>query len=243
LKFFLLTGTGAYLSLGRKSTRELSRFLFTRGLWLIFLELVVNRILGWQFNLDYRVTMLVVLWALGWSMIVLSALVYLPVAVTTTLGIVMIATHNLLDSVQSSNPLWTILHSPNVLLSTPGHIVFVAYPLVPWIGVTAAGYGLGQIYNWTPARRKTSLLRLGIGLAAAFIILRSINIYGDPLRWTTQKSTVFTVLSFLNTNKYPPSLLFLLMTLGPAMLLRGLSTEGSLGSFYTSPTTVTPAVQ
>jgi uncharacterized membrane protein len=219
LKFFLLTGTGAYLSLGRKSTRELSRFLFTRGLWLIFLELVVNRILGWQFNLDYRVTMLVVLWALGWSMIVLSALVYLPVAVTTTLGVVMIATHNLLDSVQSSNPLWTILHSPNVLLSTPGHIVFVAYPLVPWIGVTAAGYGLGQIYNWTPARRKTFLLRLGIGLAAAFIILRSINIYGDPLRWTTQKSTVFTVLSFLNTNKYPPSLLFLLMTLGPAMLL------------------------
>ncbi len=167
--------------------------------------------------------MLVVLWALGWAMIVLSALVYLPASVTTTFGVVMIATHNLFDSVRSSNPLWTILHSPNVILSNPQHIVFVAYPLIPWIGVTAAGYGLGQIYGWTKdgwtqSRRKASLLRLGIGLTAAFIVLRAINIYGDPLRWTTQKSTVFTILSFLNTNKYPPSLLFLLMTLGPAML-------------------------
>jgi uncharacterized membrane protein len=216
--FFLLTGAGAYLSRSRKSQRELSRFLFTRGLWLIFLEVVVTRCLGWQFNFDYRVIMLVVLWALGWAMIVLSALVYLPISVVTAFGVVLIATHNLLDRIRSSNPLWSILHSPGVVWATPQHVIFVAYTLIPWIGVTAAGYGLGQIYGWTSERRRTFLLRLGLGLIAAFIVLRGINIYGDPFRWTTQKSAVFNVLSFLNTTKYPPSLLFLFMTLGPAML-------------------------
>jgi uncharacterized membrane protein len=216
--FFLLTGTGAFLSLGRKSKGELSLFLFTRGLWLIFLELVVIRCLGWQFNFDFHVTLLVVLWALGWSMIVLAGLVYLPPFAVTTVGVLMIVSHNLLDSVQSSNPLWSILHSPNFIFQSPQHVVFVAYVLIPWVGVTAAGYGLGQIYKWTPDRRRTALLRLGSGATAAFLLLRAINIYGDPSRWTTQKSAVFTVLSFLNTTKYPPSLLFLLMTLGPAML-------------------------
>jgi len=216
--FFLLTGTGAYLSLGRKSKRELSQFLFTRGLWLIVLELTVTRCLGWQFNLDYQVVMLIVLWALGWAMIVLSVLVYLPASIVTTFGVVMIATHNLFDSVQSSNPLWSILHSPNFIVNHPGRVVFVGYPLIPWMGVTAAGYGLGQIYSWPPERRKAFQLPLGLGLTAAFFVLRAINVYGDPLRWTTQKSPAFTVLSFLNTTKYPPSLLYLLMTLGPALL-------------------------
>jgi uncharacterized membrane protein len=218
--FFLLTGTGAYLALRKKSERELSRFLFTRGLWLIFLELVVTRGFGWQFNFDYHVTMLFILWALGWAMIVLSVLVYLPTSVVTTFGVVMIATHNLLDSVESSNPFWTILHSPNFILNHPGHIVFVPYALIPWVGVTAAGYGLGQIYgnSWPSTRRKTFLLTLGIGLTAGFFILRAVNLYGDPRPWASQKSAAFTVLSFLNTTKYPPSLLFLLMTLGPALL-------------------------
>ncbi len=216
--FFLLTGTGAYLSLRKKTKRELSRFLFTRGLWLIFLELTVTRCLGWQFNFDYHVTILIVLWALGWAMIVLSALVYLPASVVTTFGIVMITTHNLLDSVDSANPFWSILHSPNVIVNHPGRIVRVVYVLIPWVGVTAAGYGLGQIYSWPSARRKAFLLPLGAGLSATFLVLRGINTYGDPLRWSTQRSAVFTALSFLNTMKYPPSLLFLLMTLGPALL-------------------------
>lgn len=158
--FFLLTGTGAYLALGKKSKRELSQFLFTRGLWLIFLELTVTRCLGWQFNFDYHVTLLLVLWALGWAMIVLSVLVYLPASVVTGFGVVMIATHNLFDSVDSSNPLWSILHSPNFIVNDPGRIVFVTYALIPWIGVTAAGYGLGQIYRWPSARRKAFLLPL-----------------------------------------------------------------------------------
>jgi uncharacterized membrane protein len=216
--FFLLTGTGAYLSLRKKSKRELSGFLFTRGLWLIFLELTVTRCLGWQFNFDYHVTLLLVLWALGWAMIVLSMLVYLPASLVTAFGVVMIATHNLFDSVDSSNPLWSILHSPNFLVNNPGRIVFVTYVLIPWIGVTAAGYGLGQIYSWPSARRKAFLLPLGIGLTAAFFVLRGINVYGDPVPWSTQKSAAFTALSFLNTTKYPPSLLYLLMTLGPALL-------------------------
>ena len=114
--FFLLTGTGAYLALRKKSKRELSGFLFTRGLWLIFLEIVVTRCLGWEFNFDYHVMFLIVLWALGWAMITLSPLVYLPAWAVTAFGVVMIATHNLFDSVESSNWLWTILHSPNFLL-------------------------------------------------------------------------------------------------------------------------------
>ena len=216
--FFLLTGTGAYLSLRRKSKSELSRYLFTRGLWLIFLELTLFRCFGFQFNFDYHVTLLNVLWALGCAMIILSVLVRIPLSVTTALGLIMIVGHNLLDSIQSSNPVWTILHSPNFILKNPQHSVFIVYPLIPWVGVTAVGYSIGRIYAWTWQRRRTFLLRAGLGLTAAFVILRSINVYGDPARWTMQKSTLFTALSFLNTCKYPPSLLFLLMTLGLALV-------------------------
>ena len=216
--FFLLTGTGAYLSLRKKSKPELSQFLFTRGLWLIFLEMGPFRCLGFQFNFDYHLTLLNVLWALGWAMIVLSVLVHLPAPLVAAFGVVMIAGHNLLDSIESSNVVWTILHSPNFILKSPQHSVFVAYALIPWVGVTAAGYGLGQIYSWPSERRRAFLLRAGLGVTAAFVIVRGINIYGDPVPWTTQKSAAFTVLSFLNTNKYPPSLSFLLMTLGPALL-------------------------
>jgi uncharacterized membrane protein len=217
--FFLLTGTGAYLSLRRRSPSELSRFLLTRGLWLIFLELVVVRCLAYQFNADYRVTMLVVLWALGWAMILLAALVHLPTRVAAVIGLLLIAGHNLFDAVRSSNPVWSILHSPGFVVNTPDHVVFVAYPLIPWVGVTAVGYALGQIYSWDAARRRAFLRRLCVGSSLAFLVIRAVNLYGDPASWTPQKSALFTVLSFLNTTKYPPSLLFLLMTLGPALIL------------------------
>ena len=217
--FFLLTGTGACLSLARKTRGQLSRFLFTRGVWLIFLELVVLRCFVYQFNVDYHVTLLLVLWALGWAMIVLSALIFLPTVVIGVFGVALIACHNLLDGARLSGPVWSILHVPGFLLNSPSHIVFVAYPIIPWIGVTAVGFALGTIYRWDAARRRTFLLRLGLGLSAAFVVLRGINIYGDPLRWEKQRSALFTVLSFVNTRKYPPSLLFLLMTLGPALLL------------------------
>jgi uncharacterized membrane protein len=216
--FFLLTGTGAYLSLRRKSPSELSRYLLTRGLWLIFLEAVVMRCFAYQFNFDFRVTFLIVLWALAWAMIALSALVRLSATTVAVIGAIMILGHNLFDGVTSTNLLWTLLHGRGFLLNTPDHVVFVVYPLIPWIGVTMVGYGLGQIYDWDAERRRTFLVRLGLALSVAFVALRAANLYGDPSRWAVQSTTVFTVLSFLNTSKYPPSLLFLLMTLGPAML-------------------------
>ena len=217
--FFLLTGTGAYLSLRSKSVGALSWFLFTRGLWLILLELTVVRCFGFQFNVDYRVTMLLVFWALGWSMIALSALVHLPLPVVTAFGVALIAGHNLFDGVRSTNPIWIVMHGPGLVINRPSHVLFASYPLIPWVGVTAAGFGLGRIYEWAPDRRRAFLLRAGVLMSVAFVVLRALNVYGDPSRWRVQHSSVATMLSFLNTTKYPPSLLFLLMTLGPALLL------------------------
>ena len=217
--FFLLTGTGAFLALRRRTPAELSWFLATRGLWLIVAEVVLLRCLAYQFNFDFRVTMLLVLWALGWAMITLALLVRFPAWVATAFGIVLIAGHNLLDAVKSAHPLWAILHQPGFVLNTPEHVVFAAYPLIPWVGVTAVGYGLGQIYRWDAERRRRFLLRLGLALTAGFVVIRGLNVYGDPSPWAAQHSSLFTVLSFLNVTKYPPSLSFLLMTLGPALLV------------------------
>jgi uncharacterized membrane protein len=223
--FFLLTGTGAFLARGRKSTGELSRFLFVRGVWLIVLEVTVLRCLAYQFNFDYQVTMLIVIWALGWAMIVLSALVWLPTTVVLSIGVVMVVGHNLLDGIRSAHPLWVLLHSPGFIVNKPGFVVFAAYPLIPWVGVTAIGYALGEVLRWPVERRKPFLLWGGAALTIAFVLLRAINVYGDPIRWASQASASMTVVSFLNATKYPPSLLFLLMTLGPALLiLRALDT-------------------
>ena len=218
--FFLLTGTGAFLSRTR-TVPALSWFLLTRGVWLIALELTLVRCLGYQFNADYQVTMLVVLWALGWSMIVLAGLVWLPVTAILAFGVAIIASHNLLDGIRSTHPLWVILHSPGLVVNRPGFVVFAAYPLIPWIGVTAVGYALGQIYEWHPVRRRRFLSWCGVGLTVAFLGLRASNVYGDPVPWVPQASGPMTAVSFLNLTKYPPSLLFLLMTLGPALLLLG----------------------
>lgn len=221
--FFLLTGTGARLSLGRMSKRALSRFLLTRGLWLLFLELVVMRF-ALQFNLDYQVTVITVLWGLGWAMIVLAALIWLPLWAIATFGIALVAGHNALDGIDSGSfgalsPLWTVLHQPGVVFSNARVLVLISYVLIPWVGVTGIGYVLGGVYQLTAASRQRFLLRLGVGLVAGFFLLRFANVYGDPSTWSWGRSPLWTVMSFLNTSKYPPSLLFLLMTLGPAVLL------------------------
>lgn len=218
--FFLLTGTSASLSLRGRSKGQLSRYLLTRGLWLMFLDLTWFHV-SLQFNFDYHVTLLNVLWALGWAMVVLSALIHMPRPAIAAFGLALIAGHNLLDPIRSSNPLWSILHAQNFILNTPEHVILVAYPLIPWVGVTALGYSLGVIYDWTAQRRRTFLLRSGLFLTAAFVVVRATNVYGDPSPWTPQSSAAFSVLSFLNTTKYPPSLLFLLMTIGPALALLG----------------------
>jgi uncharacterized membrane protein len=222
--FMLLAGAGAYLSLGRgRSRRDLSWFLFTRGLWLLVLELTVARF-GWQFNLDYGFSSALVFWALGWSMIALATLVWLPLPWVAAIGSLMIVGHNLVDRLEAAQWgsqawLWTVLHQPGTLELAPGVHFFVLYPLIPWIGVMAAGYAFGPLALLPESRRDRIYLRLGVGLTAAFVLLRLANSYGDPSPWTPQATGWRTVLSFLNTTKYPPSLLFLLMTLGPAIAL------------------------
>jgi uncharacterized membrane protein len=224
--FFLLTGVGAYLTRRRMPPPELSRFLLTRGMWLIFLELVVMRF-ALQFNVDYQVTIITVLWALGWSMIVLAGLSRLPLWAITAFGVALVAGHNALDGLSSgmaAHPdlaarLWMFLHQPGIVFQGSHNLVLVAYVLIPWVGVTALGYALGLSYEWSADARRKFLLRLGLGLIAAFVVLRFSNVYGDPAPWAWQSTPARTVMSFLNTVKYPPSLLFLLMTLGPTLLL------------------------
>jgi uncharacterized membrane protein len=220
--FFLLTGTGAALALRHRSPAGLSRFLLTRGLWLVVLEETLVRTL-WQFNVDYRLTILNVLWAIGWSMVALAAVSRLPLAAIVAFGAGLILLHDLTDAVNPASfgalaPLWMLLHQPGPVFATPRVFVFVAYPLVPWIGVTALGFALGRVIEWRQPRRRAFLLRVSSAVVVAFVLLRAINVYGDPRPWTPQPSALRTVLSFLNTNKYPASLLFLLMTLGPALL-------------------------
>jgi uncharacterized membrane protein len=178
--------------------------------------------------------MMQVIWVIGISMIVMAALIHLPLRVIGGFGILMIALHNLLDRFhvqgwQGPNSpvpgfwskLFIILHQANEpfpIFGWPSPVIFVLYPLIPWIGVMAVGYVFGSLYQLTAERRRKLLLIMGSGTTVLFIILRAVNLYGDPSRWARQNSVTFTVLSFLNTTKYPPSLLFLLMTLGPAML-------------------------
>jgi uncharacterized membrane protein len=233
--FVFLAGTGAYFQeLRGKPKSELSKFLVSRGLWLIFLELTLVRSLIF-FNADYRsfFAFLQVIWAIGWSMIVLAGLIHLRLRTIVVISVGMIAFHDLLDGIRVTSwagpgspvpgfgaSLWKILHQPGVIFpfGYPGPAVMVLYPLIPWIGVMGAGYAFGSIYRMNAAERKRVLLRLGGAMIACFIVLRAINSYGDPSRWQVQGTPVMTMLSFLNVSKYPPSLLFLLMTLGPAML-------------------------
>ena len=233
--FVFLAGTGAYLQLARgKSKAELSRFLLTRGVWLIVLEVTVIKI-GIAFSFDYRfLGFLQVIWVIGVSMIILAALIHLPLKVVAGFGLLMIALHNLFDSFRVTGwrgpgtpvpglgaKVWILLHQAFdgfPVLGFPSPVVFVIYPLIPWIGVMAVGYAFGALYKLDAQQRRRWLLIIGGSTTALFIIIRAINVYGDPSEWSRQKNALFTVLSFVNTSKYPPSLLFLLMTLGPAIL-------------------------
>jgi uncharacterized membrane protein len=239
--FAFTAGIGAFFWARRKTKAQLSRFLLTRGLWLMLLELTVVRFI---FSLDIRLAntlvILTVFWMLGLCMLVLAALVHLPPRPLAVLSIAIIAAHNLLDPVQASQFgrlawVWNILHQQGVF-PVGGANILVAYPLVPWFAVMACGYCLGPVLLWDGARRRRFLLKLGVALSIAFIVLRAINVYGDPARWSVQRSGLFTVLSFLNTTKYPPSLDFLLMTLGPALVALACLERVRLSS--TNPLTV-----
>src|SRR5215467_9254099 len=222
--FAFTAGIGAFFWYYHGRTlSQLSRFLLTRGLWLMFLEVTVLRfIFSFQWNWKGGLVILTVFWMLGLGMVVLAALVHLPTKILATSSLLVIVTHNFLDSLAPQrfgrlSWLWDILHQQAVL-PFRGALVVVAYPLVPWVAVMAAGFCFARILLWGPERRRPVLLGLGLALSAAFLILRAWNHYGDPSRWSHQASGLFTVLSFLNTTKYPPSLIFLLMTLGPALI-------------------------
>jgi uncharacterized membrane protein len=233
--FVFLAGTGAYLRYARGSSkRELSRFLISRGVWLIILEFTIVR-LGAFFNLDPRfILFLQVIFVIGFSMIVLAGLVHLPLKVTAAFGLLMIALHNILDKYpvrpwqgpQSPVPSWgaklfMLLHQPGLFPigpHFPSPLVFVLYPLIPWIGVMAVGYAFGALYQKDVKLRQRWLLIIGGVVTWLFIFIRAIDKYGEPLHWRRQRNVVFTVLSFINTTKYPPSLDYLLMTIGPAIL-------------------------
>jgi uncharacterized membrane protein len=223
--FVLLAGVGARRFGRQEGSARLSRFLVTRGLWLIFLEVaVVSPLMP---VLAPRLTILGPLWAIGCSMIVLAVLCRLPGSAPLAVGAVIVAGHNLLDPLDTRlargfGALWPFLHQQR-LLPVAGRAVLVAYPVLPWIGVMALGYALGGALDRPVEERRRLFLRLGLAASAAFVALRALDGYGDPARWSRQpRGPVFTVLSFLNCTKYPPSLLFLLMTLGPAVALLGL---------------------
>ncbi len=230
--FMLLSGTSAWLVGQRKGKRAMRNFLLTRGLWLIFLELTIINF-GWFFDASYGNSGLLVIWALGMSMIALSALVYLPKTAILAFSLVMIFGHNLLDNYRLSGIgtwgfIWGLLHEPNVYF---GKVNFFAlYPLIPWIGVMSLGYCLGSWYNnnFDAAKRKRLLFGAGLGCTLLFVALRYTNWYGDQVQWSEQSTASRTLLSFLSLSKYPPSLLYLLVTLGPAFMLLSL-TEKSNG--------------
>jgi len=220
--FVFLAGAGAFLS--NKPVPELSRFLITRGLWLLLLELTVVRC-SICFNLDFKWNFGQVIWVLGFSMIGLAGLIRLPVRVVGAIGVAIILLHNLLDPIRAQSFgawkwLWLFLHQPGVIQSDSGRVFFFAYSFLPWMGVMAAGYGFGALLRHPD--RALVLMRLGLAMTGLFVVLRAINIYGDPRPWAQKQDLLYTVLSFLNCQKYPPSLLYVLMTLGPAILLLAL---------------------
>jgi uncharacterized membrane protein len=232
--FMLTAGLGAFLWWQRGRTKsQLSTFLVTRGAWLIFLEVTVMQ-LAYYFNLSSRYpVLLLVLWALGACMIVLAALIWLPIPALAIVSLATIVLHNSLDGVTpvtfgGGAPVWNVLHQSGAF-PVAGLMVIVGYPLVPWIAVMALGFCLGPVFLLEPAVRRRYLSVLGLAATAGFVIVRAVNIYGDPAPWVSQDSPALTVLSFLNTTKYPPSLSFLLMTLGPALLALALLDRPGLG--------------
>jgi uncharacterized membrane protein len=256
--FVFLAGTSAYLygqRVGDK--RKLATFLLTRGLWLVLLELTVLRI-AWTFNFDYAHYMLAgVIWMIGWCMVLMAGLVFLPRKAIAALGVAIIAGHNITDffpAVMASLRqgtfawLWKILYfGGEIQLGANGPPLVVLFVIIPWIGVMAAGYAFGPVMQLPPARRRAICLRLGMAMIAAFVVLRALDVYGDPRPWSkapavqsppaqaqaAPRPQMPKPLAFLNTAKYPASLSFLLMTLGPMLVLLGLveSARGRVAQF------------
>ena len=232
--FVLLAGVGIRMQAAAgMPPATLSRFLVTRGLWLVFLEFTAVRA-GVFFSFDpHFLGFMQVIWVIGVSMVLLAALVRLPAPVVTAIGLGICVLHNLLDHVGpapvaagTATPwpvvLWMILHRFGQAFTSDGRMAFIVYPIIPWVGLMAAGYGLGAVFGWEAARRRRFLLRAGAAAVVAFVILRALGKwggYGDPSPATPQPTAARALMSFLNVTKYPPSLDYLLMTCGPALLM------------------------
>lgn len=223
--FMFSAGAGAFLwwTCGNKTRGQLSWFLATRAIWFLFLEVVAMNF-AYSFNISaHGLILLLVLYIFGACFLLMAALIHLPLRWVAVLCIAIIALHNLLDPWSASRFgkfawAWHLLHQPGVI-TLGNRPALVIYPILPWIGVMAAGFCFAQLITLDGAVRRRITLQLGLTLTAAFLVIRAINIYGDPSHWTTQKSAVFTALSFLNCTKYPASLDYILMTIGPALLL------------------------
>jgi len=235
--FVLLAGVGVRMQAAAgMAPAALSRFLVTRGLWLVFLEFTLVRG-GVFFSFDPRfLGFLQVIWAIGVSMVLLAALVRLPARAVTIIGLAVCALHNLLDHVGpapvpagTATPwpvvVWMIVHRFGQAFTSDGRMAFIVYPIIPWVGLMAAGYGLGEVFGWPAERRQRFLLRAGTAAIVAFVLLRALGkwgCYGDPSPATPQPTAARALMSFLNVTKYPPSLDYLLMTCGPALVLLAL---------------------
>ncbi len=222
--FMFAAGAGAFMKLQRGGTKaQLSWFLVTRGLWLVLLELTVMRLaMNFSVSLAYPM-LLLVLWALGWSMVMMAALIHLPRPALVAVSAMLMLGHNAFDGVGAATlgawaPLWNVLHQQGVFFA--GGVPFVtAYPLLPWVGVMGAGFCFGPVLVMEPAARRRVMIGTGLALLAGFVVLRTFNLYGDPSHWLPQPGWAMSVVSFFRATKYPPSLAFLLMTMGPALLL------------------------
>jgi uncharacterized membrane protein len=221
--FMFAAGMGVYLY-GRNRTKgQVSRFLWTRGLWFVMLELTVMQ-LAYNFNFSLRyLVLLLILWIFGICLLAMAALVYMPIRWLAVLSVAVMLLHNCLDGISAAQFgsgawIWDLLHQPGII-PAGRKLVLVTYTFLPWIGVMAAGFCFTRVFQLEPEARRRTMLRLGLALTILFIALRAVNRYGDPTPWSHQKSVLFTVLSFLNCTKYPGSLDFLLMTLGPALLV------------------------
>ena len=222
--FVFLSGTSAYLQSACKSKKELSLFLITRGLWLIFAEITIVNFI-FSFDISFSVIALEVIWAIGISMVILGIVIWLPFEIILIIGLLIVLGHNTLDFYERGQtaPLsagYNLVHRVGFHPLWGKHSLFIFYPFLPWTGLMMLGYCLGKVLrNNDAAYRKKILVITGLSTIALFMILRFINIYGDPFPWTKQPGGFRSFLSFINTNKYPPSLFFMSMTIGPALLL------------------------
>jgi uncharacterized membrane protein len=225
--FVFLSGTSIYLQSLRKAKAELSSFLILRGLWLILIEISLVSF-AWSFNPHYNFIFLQVIWAIGISMVLLGLFVWLPYRIILICGLLIVLGHNLLDIPESVPRLkagfwWDLLHHGffSIYSYSPDHSVFIVYPFLPWLGLMMTGYCAGVFFTdkFSQERRGFVLRWLGISLVCFFVILRYTNLYGNPEKWSEQKDTLFTLMSFLDVHKYPPSLLYMCITMGPSLIL------------------------